>query len=160
MLQLSVKLVLVIGLAILVTGCATNNNSVPYNETASYKDAVYKAEQRKIVGSKEYIEFHERLAKAKAKRIATQNDPEEMKKLKQDIAHSNKPSSYRPDVYDLRQTTKTTPTRSVNNANNQVSESYNGRNTVQCTKFGDISFGKQIYTFNGSICPLGYIQHN
>lgn len=39
------------------------------------------------------------------------------------------------------------------------SESSSESNTVQCVKFGDISFNKKIHTFNGTICPLGYLKN-
>ena len=33
-----------------------------------------------------------------------------------------------------------------------------GGDTVTCNKLGDMRFPKQIYTFQGSFCPMGYIQ--
>ena len=32
-------------------------------------------------------------------------------------------------------------------------------NVVQCTKMGDLSFNKNIQTFNGMICPLGWMPY-
>ena len=33
-----------------------------------------------------------------------------------------------------------------------------GGDTVTCNKLGDMRFPKQVYTFQGSFCPMGYIQ--
>lgn len=34
-----------------------------------------------------------------------------------------------------------------------------GSNTVQCSKIGDISINKNIQTFNGMVCPLGWLPY-
>ncbi len=34
-----------------------------------------------------------------------------------------------------------------------------GNNRVQCTRIGDISFNKNIQTFNGSVCPMGWLPY-
>ena len=69
------------------TGCATNQD-VDYSQTAEYKKAIHIVEQRKIVGSKEYIKYHKRLKAAKLKREKDQKNPQyiaRMKKLNQTI---------------------------------------------------------------------------
>ncbi|ELJ8545979.1 MULTISPECIES: hypothetical protein [Vibrio] len=34
-----------------------------------------------------------------------------------------------------------------------------GNNGIQCTRLGDISFNKNIQTFNGSVCPIGWLPY-
>ena len=72
------KILLGLSVALLFSGCANNNapHHIPYGETAACKAAVYKAEQRKIVGSKEYIAYHKRLKAVKLKRKKDQKNPQ------------------------------------------------------------------------------------
>lgn len=45
-----------------------------------------------------------------------------------------------------------------NSANSLSSYSGSSSNTVNCYSINDIRLNKEIKTFNGSICPMGYLQ--
>lgn len=41
-----------------------------------------------------------------------------------------------------------------------TSQDSSNNNIIQCTKLGDLSFNKNIQTFKGMVCPIGWLPYN